>query len=424
MIPFSFTIKTLGCKFNQYESDELVKKLVARGWTFLPFGESAELVIINTCTVTDRSDKKCRNYIRQGARFAAGGRVVVMGCMAESQSAELLRMPEVALVIDNKARDEHVDRIELVFGIPEAGNLSFNNYAELKLKTRVNLKVQEGCDGSCSYCIVPSVRGKPVSRPWEEVVAEAKSLIANGAPELVLTGITIGKYADGDMDIAGLLEKLVELDGAFRVRVTSIEPGHVNDRLIEMLSHPKVCRHIHLPLQSGSDKILKLMNRPYNSGEFLSVTEKLKKAVPGIAIGSDIIVGFPGESEDDFKASCHVAEVAEFSYLHHFTFSARKGTPAATMPDKIEPAIMEARSTCLHNLGLGLRRKYIESFINSVIESVITYSGKKKTYEALTSNYVKADLADNVSNINYLGKLAKVRLTGMSGENVLAQLEE
>jgi threonylcarbamoyladenosine tRNA methylthiotransferase MtaB len=253
----TFCIKTLGCKLNQYESALIAQRFLSRGWQAIDFGETADAVIINTCTVTDRSDKKCRNLIRQAARFSRTGAVIVTGCLVESSQKELERMGCILACFPNSAKDSIVHYAEqLLEGISSAKPADDVNTPLPFLRTRGYVKVQDGCDQHCSYCIVPSVRGSARSRPLREVLAHVHALIEAQCPEIVLTGITIGNYRDGDIDIAKLVETIVQCVGNFRLRITSIEPMHVSDALIEMLAHPKVCPHLHLPLQSGSDRIL------------------------------------------------------------------------------------------------------------------------------------------------------------------------
>jgi len=370
----TFSIKTLGCKLNQHESSLIVNQFTRHGWKLKPFGEMADVVIINTCTVTDKSDKKCRNYIRQGAKFSGTGTSVITGCMAESVGDSLLAMEEAGLVLRNSDKDDIFNRVCEFLNTPvqeEVLHLSEVDLTGGASRTRASLKVQDGCDGSCTYCIVPSVRGLPVSRPVYEVVEDARSLIDRGYPELVLTGVTIGKYYSDNNDLAELLERLLGLDGDFRVRVTSIEPNHVTDRLVQLFDSEKLCNHIHLPLQSGSAAILQKMKRPYTPLEFMSVVDMIRKKNPLIAIGSDVILGFPGEGEEQFMESMDMIERARFAYVHQFTFSPRRGTPAALMEQTSSPAEVAERAGRMKDLASKVGLEYRKNFEGRELSAVI-----------------------------------------------------
>jgi threonylcarbamoyladenosine tRNA methylthiotransferase MtaB len=418
----TFSIKTLGCKLNQYESALIVQQFEEAGWAPVPFGDPADAVIVNTCTVTDRSDKKCRNYIRQAARFSIRGGAIVTGCMAERDGEGLAGMPEVLAVFDNADKKMLLERVEnLLF--PEEQALSVSGktgFREEPLpfnRTRGFLRVQDGCDGACSYCIVPAVRGAASSREFHEVISHARHLIESGCPELVLTGITIGSYMSGGNDIAGLVEALAELPGAFRIRVTSIEPKHVSNALAGLFRHPKICRHLHLPLQSGSDRVLRSMNRPYTVREYLSVVEMLRASCPEMALGADIIIGFPGETEDDFAESMHVAGEAGFSYIHQFSFSPRRGTPAAGLGGACAERTTAERSRRMRHLSDQLGLAYRRGFVGSVLPCIIEKNRSDGGLTAVSDTYIKMSLAADEGAPAVEGKIVGVRLleTGTGG---------
>lgn len=429
----TFSIKTLGCKLNQYESALIARQFADCGWEARPFGETVDVVIINTCTVTDRSDKKCRNYIRQGARLSRLGKAVVTGCMVERDRREAALMDEVLAVFGNDDKRAIVRKIGSYVdfaesrregaGADDGADAAYMEYAsgwdgedgfdESRVaplyRTRAYLRVQDGCDGACSYCIVPSVRGAPRSRPLDEVLDHARRLIAAGCPELVLTGITIGRYAVGGMDLAALVEAIAAIDGEFRVRVTSIEPTHVTDRLIELLGSPKVCRHIHLPLQSGSDAVLAAMNRPYTAGRYMEIVERIRARDRDIAIGADIIVGFPGESDDDFAATLDMVGRAGFAYVHQFSFSPRTGTPAAS-GTPCTGRVITARGERLRrralDTGLEYRRRFEGATLPCVIERTMDGAG----HMATSDNYIRIRLSEEAPDGAPEGTIARVRL--------------
>ncbi len=395
----TYTIKTLGCKNNQYESNIIMAKLQRAGLQSLPFGETADYVVINTCTVTDSSDHKCRQYIRAGAKTAKNGRVIVTGCLANRAKDELMQMREVAAVYTS---DEIPDMIMSIGGISE-------NQKQFELpvgRSRAQLKIQDGCDGTCSYCIIPAVRGLPRSRDLQEILDEAGFYIANGYRELVITGITIGKYQNGG-DFASLIERILNLPGDFRVRITSIEPVHVSGRLLDLYSHPKLCPHIHLPLQGGDNGTLRNMNRPYTTEEYLEKIEALRKINPDIAIGTDVIVGFPGEAEKDFSNALSFISAIGFSYIHQFTFSPRQGTPAAMMLQNASPEEIASRFERLKLLAALSREHYISRFLTKELPCVIERRGNK--LRALTPHYLHVNIINTESDVR-TGEFAMVRL--------------
>ncbi len=433
----TFSIKTLGCKLNQYESGLIAGQFTAAGWDLRPFGDMVDVVIVNTCTVTDRSDKKCRNYIRQGARFSRLGKAVVTGCMAERDAAGLLALPEVLAVFNNSDKSGLPEKIQQVLRRSEPGMEASrdNQYpissvekgtyslgggdgdtpagAEEPLplnRTRGFLKIQDGCDGTCSYCIVPSVRGGPRSREFRLVVDHARKLIDSGCPELVLTGITIGKYESGRKDLADLVEALALLDGDFRLRVTSIEPKHVTERLVGLLGSARVCPHIHLPLQSGSDRILRLMQRPYSAAEYMGIVDTIRKKSDKIALGTDVIIGFPGEEESDFLESLQMVERAGFSYVHQFSFSPRSGTPASAMNGACPERDIARRSSRMRELGAAVGLAYRKRFEGEVLPCVVEANRRRGGHTAVSGNYIKMELRPGPGNEGAEGRIAGVRL--------------
>ncbi|MBN2402040.1 MAG: tRNA (N(6)-L-threonylcarbamoyladenosine(37)-C(2))-methylthiotransferase MtaB [Spirochaetes bacterium] len=423
----TFSVKTLGCKLNQYESSLIAGILVENGWIARPFGENVDLVIINTCTVTNKSDKKCRNYIRQGANFSTAGRVLVTGCMVDRDSDYVARMPEVFAAVKNSDKEKinfivndfynrslfpEDKRIKNSNFDDNTGYNGFSNNGQYPLpfyRTRGLLKIQDGCDGKCSYCIVPAVRGLPVSRDFNEVLNHARTLIDSGCPELILTGITIGKYNSNSKSLADLIKKIVSLSGRFRIRITSIEPNHVSDELIGCLEFDKVCSHIHIPLQSGSDRILTLMKRPYSVMNYMNLVEKISRKNSDISIGTDLIIGFPGELEEDFLLTLKAVEEVKFSYVHQFTFSPRTGTPASLMCSCSLNEISD-RSRRLRSLSAMISLNYRKKFLGRNLSSVIEKNKTRNGYKAVSSNYIKMEIKNSLLNTDKVGIITDVRL--------------
>jgi threonylcarbamoyladenosine tRNA methylthiotransferase MtaB len=402
-----FSIKTLGCKLNQYESGQIASGLISRGWQSVSFGEEADIVVIHTCTVTDNSDRKCRNYIRQGARSASGGKVIVTGCLGRRDPAGLRAMDEVAAVLDSSSENLYAE-IESAVGLLPP--MSADRLSSGKNRTRAFLKIQDGCDGRCSYCIVPSVRGLPVSRSFDDIISHAKELIAAGIPEIIFTGITIGKYNDNGRDLSALASAVLALEGDFRLRITSIEPRHATPQLIALFGHPKLCDHIHLPLQSGSDAILSAMNRPYTKAEFLTVVHALKKQLPDISIGTDIIVGYPGETDDDFKDTLSVVREAGFSSVHQFTYSARSGTVSSSEKE-CDPSVVTVRLKMLKTLACEQTELFRGRFMGKVLSCVIE---RGEGDSALSSGYLKINPGPGASV--YAGRIMPVKITACGRE--------
>ena len=335
-----FSIVNLGCKVNRVESDDVAAMLLARGATCSDLPD-ADVVIVNTCTVTGEAEKKTRKAVRHALRANTCAKVVVTGC---------------AVAIDPETYDVMSDRVVTVSkgDLMSAVEREFESARELRLgegfPTRVGIKVQDGCNNACTYCIVHVARGRAWSRPLEQIVDEAVAYDRAGVREMVLTGINLGSYsveiANGARGgLAYLLKSLLSSVENARFRISSIEPKDIDDDLIDILSSSggRVCRHLHLPLQSGSSKVLKEMARPYDAAYYLGLVTRLRRAVPSLALSTDIIVGFPGETEEDFQATLDMVRACRFSKVHAFRYSMREGTPAASRPDQIPPEVKAAR---------------------------------------------------------------------------------
>jgi len=389
----TFSISTLGCKLNQYESECIRQALVERDWEFRPFGDTADYYIINTCTVTGRTDSRCRNAIRRARKAAPGATIIVTGCYAETQTAALERMPETDILIDNAGKKDLVGTLEELAGriAPEEGK----NYeiAEFHEHSRAFIKVQEGCDSSCTYCIIPRARGKSRSVPLDRVLSQVKRLADNGIEEIVLTGIHIGRYGrdlDESLTIDSLIETVISETEYLRIRLSSIEVNEVSDHLLRiMASNERLAAHLHIPLQSGDDRILESMNRPYDTSFFRDRIEKAREISGAISIGTDIITGFPGEDDASFRRTYDFVRSLPLTYFHVFGFSRRPGTPAGTMSSQVEPETRKRRSRKLIRLGKEKKYDFMRSRTGTRELSII--QGKAKRYSrfstALTGSY-------------------------------------
>ncbi|MFU8855802.1 MAG: tRNA (N(6)-L-threonylcarbamoyladenosine(37)-C(2))-methylthiotransferase MtaB [Deferrisomatales bacterium] len=361
------SVVTLGCKVNQCESRALEESLGDRGHVVVPFGEPADAVVINTCTVTHRSDRDARALVRRARRTVPGARVVATGCYAQVAPGELAALG-VDAVVGNREKNALPELLEagvggvLVGGVSEAGVLAPEPVHRFEGRSRAFLKVQDGCACFCAYCIVPYARGPSRSLPLAEVHSGLGRLRDSGHQEVVLTGVHLGFWG---RDLApprafGELLDAAEASGVPRVRLSSLEPGELTDEVVRRLAgSATLCPHLHVPLQSGSDRVLAAMGRPYTGAEFRRRVEAAAAAVPGLCLGLDVIAGFPGEDEGAFEETLGLLEAIPFAYLHVFPFSPRKGTRAWGLPDRVPPPVVAARARRLRELS-GVRRRAFE----------------------------------------------------------------
>ncbi len=381
--------KTLGCRLNQYETDALVTQFHQAGYRVVDYGEAADVLVVNTCTVTNQSDQKSRHSINHAARHHENALLVVTGCMANNHLEQLEANKQIAYVVDNERKSRIVSLIEAHFNgeIADPSLLSGNVFGfeavDQSLHTRTSIKVQDGCDNFCSYCIVPSVRGAGLSRPPEEVLENIRRVIDNGFKEIVITGVNIGRYDYKGLDIEGLIGRVLELPGDFRLRISSLEPDGFGPDFHHIFAHPKMCPHLHLCIQSGSDAILKKMHRMYSVRDFLKVVESFRRHIPDFNFSTDVIVGFPGESEEDFRQTLEIVREVAFSHVHTFRYSRRKGTRADRMENQIPENIKAERSKMLRQLSGQLRLQYMKSMqskIQQVMVERVEDNGLAKGY--------------------------------------------
>lgn len=393
---------TLGCKVNQYESDAMAELFRERGYELVDFDEVADVYVINTCTVTNEGARKSRQVIRHAIRKNPDATVAVVGCYPQMNPGEVLKIPGVDVVVGTKDRHKIVDLVERakrdkarivdvedIMKVRTFEEIAFRGYRQ---RTRAFLKIQEGCNMFCSYCIIPYVRGPVRSRPLESILREAENLAEDGFKEIVLTGIHLGLYGTDfkeGPDLSEVVEELSKIEGIKRIRLSSIEAMELTDEFVLKLAEiENFCHHFHIPLQSGSDRILKLMNRRYTTSEFEERVEFIKKVMPDVAITTDVIVGFPGETEEDFEDTRRFIEKIEFSRLHVFKFSPRKGTPAAKMPEQVPAELKEKRSHELLSLSKKLEKNFRGKFVGKVVE-VLFEERDKDMYFGHTGNYIK-----------------------------------
>ncbi len=392
-----YVMETIGCRLNQYETEKIAVALNNYGFKRTDNGEEADLFIINTCTVTARADASNRSVISKAVRQNGKAPVVVIGCYVDAEPEKVARLNGVDLVLKNAEKEDAVEIIKRSYPELFDADVEYNGenlIEDFYRHNRAWVKIGDGCDQRCSYCIIPSVRGPVTNRPAGEIIAEIQNLSNHKYNEVVLTGVHIGKYKTPEVkSLAELVQAIFEKTDIFRIRLSSIEPQEITDRLIDTVktARERVCRHLHVPLQSGSDRILKLMKRPYDSRKYLDTLEKIKNAIPGVVIGADIIVGFPGETERDFAESMRVADFGLIDYLHVFSYSDRPGTAASKMTGKVWPEEIKTRNRILR--GISDRRhsealkREVGKTVYAISESFAGINGGR--YHGVTDNYLQ-----------------------------------
>jgi threonylcarbamoyladenosine tRNA methylthiotransferase MtaB len=371
------TFSTLGCRLNQAESDLMAEDLATYGVELAGSDESPDVVVVNTCTVTREATKASRMAIRRAIRSHPDARVVVIGCYAVSDPEEVEAIEGVDAVLSNNDKEHFAEVLGTKPGLAPLLQIGMRpRERALPHRARANLKVQTGCDEWCTFCIIPTTRGPLRSLDEDGLVAEARARAAAGARELVLTGVHLGKYGydrGGDeRDLIRLLRRLLDIDGVWRLRLSSILSRHLTDELISFIAdEPRICRHLHVPLQSGDDGVLSAMHRPYDIDEYLSSVSRAKVALPGLALATDIIVGFPGETDVAFAATMDVVRHVHFSKLHVFRYSARPGTAAAEMAGEVSPGVKKERSKRLIDLGNEIRGRFLGEHLNRPLEVLV-----------------------------------------------------
>ena len=401
---------TLGCKVNQYDTQAMQDKFIEKGYEVAEFSDFADVYVINTCTVTSLGDRKSRQMIRRANRLNPHGVIAVVGCYAQTAPEEILDIPGVNLVLGTRDRNRIVEFVEMAINTGQAINgvqdiMEVKEFEEMPIssyeeKTRAALKIQEGCDHYCSYCIIPYARGTVRSRKPEDILDQIHSLLDAGFEEFVLTGIHVASYGkdlDG-VNLLSLIKDMEAIEGIKRIRLGSLEPTLLTEDFIKTVKDiPKLCRHYHLSLQSGNDLTLKRMNRRYNTRQYREIVDRLRTYIPNVAITTDIMVGFPGETEEEFKGTIDFVEDIAFSRIHVFKYSPRQGTPAARYKDQVPENTKEIRSQELISLGKKLESDYLKSFIDKK-ELVLFEEESKRNkgyYEGYTDHYVRVAVEDD-----------------------------
>ncbi len=413
-------LNTLGCKVNQVETEQIKEDFIARGYQVVDFDQEADIYIVNTCTLTHTSDRKSRALLRRAVRRNPQAIVAAIGCVAQVNAEQLAGIDGVNLVIGNDSKENLLEIIEgylaarqqtqkIIHGPIHSGHgLKPVLYTNRHKRTRAFIKIQDGCESFCSYCIVPYARGPMRSKSPENVLAEIEHLAAIGYREIVLTGIHTGFYG-AEMESWNLTRLLHEIfsciEGDYRIRLSSIEALEVSDELLEIVaSEPRMCRHLHIPLQSGSDRILKLMNRRYDRMYYRHLLERAARWIPDIALTADVMVGFPGETDDDFNDTLELLRDLPMYSLHVFSFSPRSGTRAASMTPAVDEKVKHNRSQQLLDLAQVKRQEFIHNCMGREMEILIERQSGKELYRGLSDNYIEVELYDREDKIGQFVK--------------------
>ncbi len=427
---------TLGCKTNQYETDALMDLFFKHHYEVVDFDDFSDIYVINTCTVTNIGDKKSRQMIRRAKKNNPDGIVVVMGCYAQISPEEVSKIKDVNIVIGTDERHRVIEYIEAYMAHPTQSPMvivkdiaSISIFEEMSLTTisehtRAFIKIQEGCNQFCSYCIIPYARGRVRSRQADSVIKEVTQLSEKGYKEFVLTGIHIGSYGL-DLDhyqLIDLLEELHAIKGVERIRLGSIEPRLIDDAFVDRIKPLyKICDHFHLSLQSGSTSVLKRMNRKYTAEEYLEAVKRLRSIYDHPSITTDIIVGFPGETEAEFEETMAFVKTVKFSEVHVFKFSPREGTPAAERKDQIDGNLKKQRSERLIALTHDLKLEYQETFINHTLD-ILLEEYKEGKWIGHTSNYLRLAVEDEYTQ-GKSNTFRKVHVIKRQGDLLIGQFE-
>jgi len=414
----TFKIYTLGCKVNQYESQAMREEMVACGFSEAGLNKPADIYLINSCTVTAKADNKSLDLIRKSKAENPLAKIVFTGCLVSGGNLSDYRKFGVDIFVDNKEKDRLIAKIKF----PKSKLKTTNGFLPLKIKSfkghsRVFIKIQDGCNNICAYCKIPLVRGKSRSRPIADIKQEVETLVKKGFKEIVLTGICLGAYGKElpsrnmpSFDLSDVIEELEKIKRDFRIRLSSIEAKDVTQKLIDrFIKSKRLCRHLHIPFQSGDDEILKKMQRNYRAKDYLQTVKKLKKSIPDIAITTDIMVGFPGEGEKNFKNTLKFLKKVAPSRTHIFPFSPRPGTMAWGLKDKVSPAEIKKREEPLKILAAQKAREYHYKFKNRLLTVLTEHRRDKQSglLKGYSENYIPVQF---IGANSLMGNLVKVRV--------------
>lgn len=402
---FRASLYTLGCRLNQAETAILADQLTRKGYRLVASGQPTDLLVVNTCAVTEQAEKECRAIVRKTLRHSPSAFVAVTGCYAQTGVQSLQQLDGIDLIVGTQhkmtlteylptgavlqkrstALVQHTKQIDHEeFVLPGTGDCS---------STRASLKIQDGCNVMCSFCLIPFARGRERSRQVDDVVREASELVQRGHREVVLTGVNIGRYNSHQCNLVDLIQRLERVDGLERIRISSIEPTTLSERLLDYMgSSSKLCPFLHVPLQSGSDEILRRMNRRYTTAEYRTLIDKAIERIPNLGLGADVMVGFPGEGDDEFGGTVRLVKELPFSYLHVFTFSKRPGTAAARLTQVAPSSITKARAITLAELSQAKRRSFYRQYLGQPVRVLFEKPEREGFATGRTGNFMKVEV--------------------------------
>jgi threonylcarbamoyladenosine tRNA methylthiotransferase MtaB len=410
----TFSLHSIGCRLNHYEIERVGAQLESLGFQEVEFGQPADLAVINTCSVTSRADADGRRVLRQARRASPDGLVAATGCYASAFAREVEALGAVDLIVDNLEKDALVGRLVDLLGydLPHATDLPVTP-RPFGRHTRAMVKIQDGCQEACSYCIIPRARGRERSRPALDIVREVEALAAAGYREVVLTGVHAGKYRHEGHRLSDLVSALLDRTTIEQIRLSSLEPREFRPALVDLLSHPRVCPHLHVPIQSGHDAVLRRMRRSYDTSWVSALFEQLSGRAD-LALGTDVMVGFPGETEAEFVATRRFLESLPLAYLHVFAWSPRPGTQAAALPGKVPEPVVRERSRELRDLGVRVRQRFYAGFVGRTLPVLVERRRDRTSGRlvGLTHNYLRVQTEGPDEWMNRILPLRIERLEG------------
>jgi threonylcarbamoyladenosine tRNA methylthiotransferase MtaB len=418
-------LQTLGCRLNFSETGSIAQGFKDRGYDIVDFGEPADVTFINTCTVTDGADSTCRNLINKAYRTSPEGRVVVAGCYAQMEADKISKMTGVDLVLGTSEKYKVFDYLdedeEHIVAVDKSNEFWGAATTPADSHTRAFLKIQDGCNYICSYCIIPFARGRSRAISVEDAITNAKNLVANGFKEIILTGVNIGEYetASGEK-LADLVKGVLEIDGLERLRLSSVEPNTITDELLAVFkSSPKFLDHFHIPMQSGDDEILRSMKRKYTVEEYKAIINKIITQFPNAAIGADVILGYPGESQEQFDNTYNLLKELPITHFHVFPYSKRKNTVAAKHPDQIQHGVKKDRVKGIIGLGEAKLAMFSEDQVGMTSKVLFERKNKHGYFEGYTSNFIRVSVK---SELDLKNQVHTVQLTEFKDNRLFGQL--
>ena len=416
---------TLGCRLNQAETSLISNTFKERNYEIVEYGQPTDVCVINTCTVTEQADAKCRQLVRQVLKRSPDAFVAVVGCYAQMGAEALRRIEGIDLIVGTEEKMAVADFIDIPQKLPEPiirrskiskTPFTISSVGNYEHATRANLKVQDGCDFMCTFCVIPFARGRSRSRAFWDIQREAIQLVARGHKELVLSGVNIGTYEFEGKTVLDIVKMLETIDGLERIRISSIEPTTISIELVEhMAESEKLCSHFHIPLQSGDDSVLANMRRLYNVAEYVKFLEMIANRIPDVCLGTDVMVGFPGEGEAEFANTHRLLERLPFAYFHVFPFSERKGTAAVKIEDKIEVHTKKERSEILRNLSREKKTHFYQQQLGKSVKVLMEEQNEPGWFQGFTDNYVKVGVPTDCDLSN---EFVEVELKEISQKNL------